>query len=78
MSDPFTNGKLMAVIDLQTLTDVIPLEDTEIKGRIDAKLDWMGKMSSIETEKYEDFKADGTIKINDLVYRSSDLPKHLR
>ena len=74
-SDPFTNGKLKAALDLNTLRDVIPLEDTEIKGFINANLDWMGKLSSIENEHYEDFKADGIIEIRNLLYTSPDLPK---
>lgn len=74
-SDPFTNGKLTVNIDLETLLDVIPLEDTELKGIIAANLDWMGKVSSIENQQYEEFKADGTIKVTNLYYNSVDLPK---
>lgn len=75
ISDPFTNGKLNASIDLKTMQDVIPLEDTELKGIIKANLDWMGKLSSIENQRYEDFKADGNIEISNLFYNSPDLPK---
>jgi len=74
-SDPFTNGKLIASIDLNTMQDVIPLEDTELKGIIKANLDWMGKLSSIENQQYEEFKADGVIQVTDLFYNSPDLPK---
>jgi cell division septum initiation protein DivIVA len=77
VSDPFTNGKLVATIDLESLKDVIPLEGTELKGLIKANLDWMGKYSSIEKERYEEFKADGTIEVNDLYYNSPDIPKSL-
>jgi hypothetical protein len=77
VSDPFTNGKLTATIDLESLADIIPLEDTELKGLIKANLDWMGKLSSIENERYEDFKADGTIDITNLYYNSPDVPKAL-
>ena len=35
----------------------------------------MGKLSSIENEKYEEFKADGNIQISDLYYNSPDVPK---
>jgi hypothetical protein len=75
ISDPFTNGKLNASIDLQTMSDVIPMADTEIKGIIKARLDWMGSLSSIENQKFEDFKADGTIEISDLYYNSPDVPR---
>ena len=74
-SDPFTNGKFTATIDLMTIKDVIPLEDTELKGIIAANLDWMGKVSSIENQQYEEFKADGTIKVTGLYYNSTDIPR---
>ena len=76
-TDPFTNGTLKAALDLATITDIIPLEDTELRGIINASLDWMGKLSSIENEQYEDFKADGNISITNLYYNSPDVPKAL-
>ncbi|MBN1598208.1 MAG: hypothetical protein JW894_07935 [Bacteroidales bacterium] len=75
ISDPFTNGHFQAKIDLETLADVIPLDDTEIEGIIDANLDWMGKLPAIEKGEYQDFKADGSININGLYYNSPDVPK---
>jgi len=74
-TDPFTNGKLSASIDLTTLQDVIPLENTRLQGLIKANLDWMGKLSSIENQRYEEFKADGIIEISGLLYDSPDLPE---
>jgi hypothetical protein len=75
ISDPFTNGNLAMTLDLGSIKDVIPLDSTELKGLIKAKLDWMGKISSIQNEKYEEFKADGDILISDLYYNSPDVPK---
>jgi hypothetical protein len=75
ISDPFTNGTLAASLDLLTVRDVIPIKDTELKGLIKAQLDWMGKLSSIENQKFEDFKADGAINITNLYYNSPDIPK---
>jgi hypothetical protein len=75
VSDPFTNGKLTASINLESISDVIPLEETKLRGLIQAQLDWMGKLSSIENEQYENFKADGTININNFYYNSPEVPK---
>jgi hypothetical protein len=74
ISDPFTNGNISMSLDLGTLKDVVPLEDMELTGLITAKLDWMGKYSSIEKEQYEEFKADGEVQVLNLFYKSSDLP----
>ena len=75
VSDPFINSQITANIDLGTFSDIIPLENTELKGKINTDLDIMGKLSTIENEKYEDFKADGNILISDLYYNSPDVPK---
>ena len=78
VTDPFTNGKLVMSLDLETITDIIPLEETTLKGKIDANLDWMGKYSSIEKERYEEFKADGAIRVDELYYKSADVPKAVK
>ncbi|MBN1116941.1 MAG: hypothetical protein JXA77_07050 [Bacteroidales bacterium] len=75
ISDPFINSQINVNIDLATISDIIPLEDTQIKGKIVSKLDLMGNASVIENEKYEDFKAVGTILIQDLYYNSPDVPQ---
>jgi hypothetical protein len=75
ISDPFINSQINANLDLATITDIIPLENTELRGKIISNLDIMGNMSTIENEKYEDFKAEGNILISDLYYNSPDVPK---
>ncbi|QQS50622.1 MAG: hypothetical protein IPM71_13685 [Bacteroidota bacterium] len=75
ISDPFINARMIAKLDLESFSDLIPLEDTELKGKVDIDLDMMGNLSLLEQEKYEDFKAQGKVLINDFKYNSSDLPK---
>lgn len=75
ISDPFINSQLVANIDLATFSDIIPLEDTEIRGKITSNLDIMGNMSTIEEERYEDFKAQGGIQVSNFYYNSPDVPK---
>lgn len=75
ISDPYINGHLYADLDLETLADVVPLEETTIKGKITSNLDWMGNMSAITEERYTDFKASGQIKISEFLYASPDLPE---
>jgi hypothetical protein len=75
ISDPFINCQIKADIDLASFADIIPLEKTEIRGKIFSNLDIMGNYSTIEKEQYEDFKADGTVKIIDFYYNSPDVPK---
>jgi hypothetical protein len=74
ISDPFINSAIDAKLDLSTLSDLIPLDDTELKGIIDINLDLMGNMSMIEEEKYEDFKAVGKVLISDFLFASPEVP----
>lgn len=73
-SDPYIEGVFNGHILLNTLTDVLPLEDVNIDGEVTANINIAGNMSTIENEKYEDFKADGQLKLNDFIFESADLP----
>jgi hypothetical protein len=78
ISNMHLDGNLKMDLDLATVQDVIPLDSTELTGKIKAGLDFMGDMSDIENEQYENFKADGNVQILDFNYSSPDLPKQLR
>jgi hypothetical protein len=73
ISDPAINCKVNCNLDIATLADVVPMDSTTLLGRIEAKIDMMGKMSMIEQEKYEEFKADGSIILTGFQYSSPDL-----
>jgi hypothetical protein len=73
MTDMHVNGKLAVNMDLATLADAIPLENTKVSGKVVASIDIMGFMSSIENEKYEEFKADGSLILENVGYSSADL-----
>lgn len=77
ISDPQINARLTASIDFATIVDVVPMEDIHLTGKLDAEVNMMGKMSSIENEQYEDFQADGTISMQGFEFNSPDLPKEV-
>ncbi len=74
-ADVDVTGNVTAKIDFASLSDVVPLEDMTLKGMMNANLDLDGKLSSLENEKYEEFKADGKIELNKFEYSSKDLPE---
>ncbi len=74
VSDPTISAHLDSEIDFASLSDVIPLEETQLQGNLRANLDMMGSLSMIEKEKYQDFKADGTVRMADFRFASEDLP----
>ncbi len=75
ISDPQVNATLAAKIDFSTLADVVPVEDMSLTGTLDANIDLMGRMSSIENERYDEFKADGSLRLKQFELRSQDIPQ---
>lgn len=75
MSDMQIDGNVTGKIDFSTLADVIPLDSMTIAGILDANLDFAGKLSYIEKEDYEKFKADGSLRLSNFVFTSTDLPQ---
>ncbi|NJO87590.1 MAG: AsmA family protein [Chloroflexia bacterium] len=74
-ADVDMTGNVTAKIDFASLSDVVPLEDMTLKGLMNANLDLGGKLSSLEKEKYDEFKADGKIELSKFEYTSKDLPE---
>ena len=74
MSDPDINMSLLAKMDLASLSRVMPMEEGEsYNGKLDADIQLGGKMSAIDQERYEDFKAEGWLSLKEMNYTSSDL-----
>jgi hypothetical protein len=75
VSDLNINGKFSSRFDISSLADAVPMENVNASGVIIANFDMMGTMSMIEEERYEDFKADGKVVVDNLVYESPDIPQ---
>lgn len=74
-ADVDMNGNIKAYLDFASILDIVPLEDVTLKGILDARLDMGGKLSSLENGNYTDFKADGTVAMNNFYYKGSELPE---
>lgn len=78
MSDPALKATLLAKVDLASLGKVVPLADGETyNGKLDADISVDGKVSYIETENYEAFKALGTLNLKDFDYASPELSQNV-
>lgn len=74
MTDPLIDSKLVAKINLATLGKVMPLAEGEsYNGKLNADVLVNGRMSALEKEDYEAFKALGTLELTDMLYKSKDL-----
>lgn len=75
MSDMQIDGNITGKVDFASLADVMPLDSMTIEGILDANLDFAGKLSYIEKEDYEKFKADGSLRLANFAFTSNDLPQ---
>ncbi len=75
MSDMQLKGRIDGQLNLSQVKEVYPLEaGDELSGKITAKLEFEGRMSAIETEKYDQFKALGSLLVEGMNYKSAALP----
>ena len=77
VSDPQIRGNLRGRIDFASLKQAIPMDSIDVKGIMDAVIDFNGQYSSIEKGQYENFKTDGNISLQDFMFMSKNLPKRL-
>lgn len=75
VSDPLLKGNLKGRIDFASLKQAIPMDSIDLMGIIDAQIDFGGQYSSIEKEKYENFRTDGMISLKDFAFASKNLPQ---
>jgi uncharacterized protein involved in outer membrane biogenesis/vacuolar-type H+-ATPase subunit H len=75
VSDPEIHCLVEGKVDLNSIGDVIPLEEGEkITGLITSNIKVSGRVSAIEKEEYDKFQAVGGLTIKGMQYRSSDFP----
>jgi len=74
ISDPTIDGKMDGKIVLDNLADVVPMEDSDLRGTINSDLKLKGSLSMIEQEDYDAFQADGTVTLKDFFFDSKNLP----
>ena len=70
ISDPFLKGALNSNIQLSDIAQVMPLDKQGLSGDVFSNIIIKGNLSSIEEEKYNEFKSSGKLTIDNLVYES--------
>lgn len=74
MSDPDFNGSMKGKVDLTALSNAVPMDSISLSGIIDMSMEMAGKMSMIEKEQYESFKATGNMNIQDMLVAMTGYP----
>ncbi|MBN2743329.1 MAG: AsmA family protein [Marinilabiliaceae bacterium] len=67
-------GQANGTINLTSLKNAIPLDSMTISGIVKANIQLGGDMKLIESENYEEIKADGSVVLSQFVYTASELP----
>jgi len=74
-SDMQVAAKFEGKIDIDSIQDIIPLKDMTLSGLLETNLSVAGKMSTLQNERYEDFQADGLIKLSRFNFVTAAFPK---
>ncbi|MFT6851922.1 MAG: hypothetical protein ACJAVB_000529 [Cyclobacteriaceae bacterium] len=62
-------------VDLEKVTKIVPIGNMELVGKVAASLQTSGRMSDLDAERYQSLPTSGTLVIENLFYKSEDLPQ---
>ncbi|MFN8350587.1 MAG: AsmA-like C-terminal region-containing protein [Flavobacteriales bacterium] len=74
MSDPNVDAALKADLDLASVKKVVPMGKDDLQGIFKANVAMAGRMSDVEAQRYEKFKAEGSLQLKGMNYKSDSLP----
>lgn len=75
MSDPYIKAGFDGTLVLSSIKDIVPLEEgDELSGTITTDIHLEGNQSTIDNEQYENFKAEGSLLVSAMTYKSKELP----
>ena len=75
ISDPGIKAGIKGLINLASVKEFVPLDKgDDLSGTIKSNISLDGHMSSIEKKEYDKFKAEGTLEIDQMNYKTATLP----
>ena len=75
LEDYYWDFSLNGNLDLEKITRIIPFEDMELKGKLQASMQTKGRMSDLEAEAYQKLETSGQLALQDFSYIGADLPQ---
>lgn len=75
VSDPNIQASAQGKLDLKAVKEVYPLEGMELQGKLDANLQLAGRYSYVEQQKYDQFKAEGSLGVQELTFKGDSIPE---
>ncbi len=74
ISDPNLKAHIKGLIELASVKEFVPLEKgDDLNGTIKSDISVAGRMSALEKQDFDNFKAEGSLEINKMNYTSSTL-----
>ena len=77
-SDMDLAAKFAGIIDINSISDIVPVDNITLNGLLECDLALAGRLSAIEKEQYEDFNAEGMILLSNFDFISPDLPQAVK
>ncbi len=78
MTDPLYEASMQGAIDFSVLSRAIPMEGTDLKGKISAEFSLAGHQSDVDKEAYDRFKSQGKVELDQFVFRSDAFKQPLQ
>ncbi len=75
ISDPNVDAALKAKLDLASVKKVVPMgKNDDLNGIFEGDVKMAGRMSDVDKKQYDKFKAEGTLSLKGMNYKSDSLP----
>ncbi len=75
LSSPVFDANVNGTVDLTKITKIFPLQGMTVTGRVSGNIAAAGNMADVQAGRYQNVKASGTVKANNVTYKSKDLPQ---
>lgn len=75
VSDPDVRLSLNGKLDLDALSDAIPLDSTDLSGLVDVSVMMAGQLSMIDRKQYDNFRASGSLSVKNMQVELAGYPE---
>ena len=78
LNQPVFDTNVRGTVDLTKITKIFPLAGMTLAGRVAGDIAAKGNMADVEAGRYQNVVASGTVRANNVTYKSKDLPQGVR
>lgn len=75
ISDPDFSATAKGILDLGKIKEIYPLENISLNGILRTDMGFSGRLSYIEKEQYDKFKANGILKLENMLVQIEGIPE---